>query len=39
MNIYLGEHFETFIREQIATGRFANASEVVRDAMRLWRTG
>ena len=35
MNIYLGEHFETFIRAQIATGRYANASEVVRNAMRL----
>ena len=35
MNIYLGEHFETFIREQIASGRYTNASEVVRDGMRL----
>ena len=34
MNIYLGDHFETFIREQVATGRYANASEVVREAMR-----
>jgi antitoxin ParD1/3/4 len=34
VNIYLGEHFEKFIREQVATGRYANASEVVREALR-----
>ena len=34
MNIYLGEHFETMIREQVASGRYANASEVVREALR-----
>jgi antitoxin ParD1/3/4 len=34
MNIYLGEHFEKFIRDQVATGRYANASEVVREALR-----
>jgi len=34
MNIYLGEHFDTFIRDQVATGRYANASEVVREALR-----
>lgn len=35
MNIYLGEHFDTFIRNQVATGRYANASEVVREALRV----
>lgn len=35
MNIYLGDHFETMVREQVATGRYANASEVVREALRL----
>lgn len=35
MNIYLGEHFDTFVREQVATGRYANASEVVREALRI----
>lgn len=31
----LGEHFEHFIREQVEGGRYATASEVVRDALRL----
>ena len=36
MNIYLGDHFDAFVREQVATGRYANASEVVREALRLY---
>lgn len=31
----VGEHFEHFIRSQVAGGRYASASEVVRDALRL----
>ena len=31
----IGEHFERFIRNQVAEGRYASASEVVRDALRL----
>ncbi|MCW0180755.1 MAG: type II toxin-antitoxin system ParD family antitoxin [Zavarzinia sp.] len=31
----IGKHFEEFIREQLATGRYASASEVIRDALRL----
>ena len=31
----IGDHFEQFIRCQIETGRYASASEVVRDALRL----
>lgn len=34
MNIYLGKHFEELIRKQVDTGRYANASEVVREALR-----
>ena len=31
----IGEHFERFIKNQVAEGRYASASEVVRDALRL----
>jgi len=34
MNIYLGKHFDAMIRAKVATGRYANASEVVREALR-----
>ena len=30
----IGDHFEQFIRQQIESGRYAIASEVVRDALR-----
>lgn len=30
----IGEHFELFIKEQIQQGRYASASEVVRDGLR-----
>ena len=31
----IGHHFESFIRQQIESGRYSSASEVVRDALRL----
>jgi antitoxin ParD1/3/4 len=31
----VGTHFEQFIKQQVADGRYASASEVVRDALRL----
>ena len=31
----IGDHFEKFIRAQIETGRYASASEVIRDSLRL----
>lgn len=34
MNVYLGEHYEEFIRKQVATGKYASAAEVIRDALR-----
>jgi len=31
----IGTHFEKFIKTQIESGRYASASEVIRDALRL----
>jgi antitoxin ParD1/3/4 len=31
----LGDHFSTFIEAQVAQGRYGNASDVVRAALRL----
>ncbi len=33
-SLTLGEHWEIFIKNEIATGRYGSASEVVRDALR-----
>lgn len=30
----IGDHFEAFIKDQIRQGRYASASEVVRDGLR-----
>ena len=34
-SIALGSHYEAFIRKQLDSGRYNNASEVVRAALRL----
>ena len=34
-SINLGDHFEEFVQERIARGRYQNASEVVRAGLRL----
>ncbi len=34
-SISLGDHFEDFIDKRVSTGRFKNASEVVRAGLRL----
>ena len=33
-SLSLGPHWEDFIRKEVATGRYASASEVVRAALR-----
>lgn len=30
----LGEHFDRFVKEQVAAGYYNNESEVIRDALR-----
>lgn len=34
-SVALGDHFEEFIKKQLDSGRFNNASEVVRAGLRL----
>lgn len=34
-SVALGAHFEQFVKSQIASGRYNNASEVVREGLRL----
>ncbi len=35
-SILLGEYFENFINEQIASGRYNSVSEVIRTALRVF---
>jgi antitoxin ParD1/3/4 len=35
-SILIGEYFENFIKEQIASGKYNSVSEVVRTALRLF---
>jgi antitoxin ParD1/3/4 len=34
-SISLGSHFEHFVEDSVSTGRFQNASEVIRAGLRL----
>ena len=33
-NINLTEHFDVFVERQISSGRYSNASEIVREGLR-----
>jgi len=33
-SLSLGDHWEVFIKNEVASGRYGSASEVVRDALR-----
>ncbi len=35
-SILLGEYFENFIHEQIASGKYSSVSEVIRAALRIF---
>lgn len=34
-NVNLTEHFEAFVQDRVASGHYQNASEVVREGLRL----
>ncbi|MFC6646033.1 type II toxin-antitoxin system ParD family antitoxin [Granulicella cerasi] len=34
-NVFLTEHFDEFVADGIQTGRYSNASEVIREGLRL----
>ncbi len=35
-SILLGDHFDRFINQQVQSGKFSSASEVIRAALRLF---
>ena len=37
MNVRLSKYWESLIAEQVASGQYSSASEVIQDALREWR--
>lgn len=37
MGVVLNKSWEDFVAEQVDSGEFENATEVVQDALRVWR--
>ena len=35
-SLLLGDHFDKFVTEQVKSGKFSSASEVIRSALRLF---
>ena len=35
IRLHLGDHFDAFIEAQVASGRYADADELLREALRL----
>lgn len=35
-SLLLGEHFDKFVSQQVKSGKFSSASEVIRSALRLF---
>jgi len=34
-SLTLGAHWETFIKQQVSSGRYGSTSELIRDSLRL----
>ncbi|MCJ8274995.1 MAG: type II toxin-antitoxin system ParD family antitoxin [Psychrosphaera sp.] len=39
ISVNLGEHWEVFIKNEVSSGRYGSASEVVEDALRTMAAG
>jgi putative addiction module CopG family antidote len=39
MNVSLTPELDQFVAAKVSSGRYTSASEVVREALRLWKSG